>query len=210
MQDLGWLTGSGVHELSRVWLVCSMWDLSSLTRVWTHIPCIGRQILMHWTTRNVPVLDILNKKSKLKCKWYDVCVYLFISAYKIHGRFYFFKVSVIIFGRWDWEGVQYLFFTSTHTICLQMEPEKLVQKYSGYSDNLLSDRSKYSNTEDISAWFLPSGIRSKRSIIQVFSSAKKAHWQKEAYTHPRFCSQTEVYPKALEGNFSSSPCYFLI
>ena len=33
MQDLGWLTGSGVHELSRVWLVCSMWDLSSLTRV---------------------------------------------------------------------------------------------------------------------------------------------------------------------------------
>ena len=32
-----------------------MWDLSSLTRDPTHTPCIGRQSLNHWTTREVPV-----------------------------------------------------------------------------------------------------------------------------------------------------------
>ena len=30
-----------------------MWDLSSLTRDRTRVPCIGRQILNHWTTREV-------------------------------------------------------------------------------------------------------------------------------------------------------------
>ena len=28
-----------------------MWDLSPLSRDQTHVPCIGRQILNHWTTR---------------------------------------------------------------------------------------------------------------------------------------------------------------
>ena len=32
-----------------------MWDLSSPTRNRTRIPCIGRWILKHWTTREVPV-----------------------------------------------------------------------------------------------------------------------------------------------------------
>ena len=31
-----------------------MWDLSSLTRDRTRTPCIGRQSLNHWTTREVP------------------------------------------------------------------------------------------------------------------------------------------------------------
>ena len=31
-----------------------MWDLSSLTRDGTCVPCFGRQILNHWTTREVP------------------------------------------------------------------------------------------------------------------------------------------------------------
>ena len=31
-----------------------LWDLSSPNRDQTHIPCIGRQILNHWTTREVP------------------------------------------------------------------------------------------------------------------------------------------------------------
>ena len=35
-------------------LSCGMWDLSSLTRDQTHIPCIVRWILYHWTTREVP------------------------------------------------------------------------------------------------------------------------------------------------------------
>ena len=35
-------------------LPCSMWNLSSLTRDRSHIPCIGRWILNHWITREVP------------------------------------------------------------------------------------------------------------------------------------------------------------
>ena len=40
----------------------SVWDLSSLTRDQTHIPCIGRWIPNHWTTRLVPC----NKVSTLQ------------------------------------------------------------------------------------------------------------------------------------------------
>ena len=36
-----------------------MWDLSFWTRDWTCTPCIGRQSLNHWTTREVPVGFIL-------------------------------------------------------------------------------------------------------------------------------------------------------
>ena len=32
----------------------SMWDLGSLTREWACVPCIARQILNHWTIREVP------------------------------------------------------------------------------------------------------------------------------------------------------------
>ena len=31
-----------------------MWDLSSLTRDRTHVPCTVRRILYHWTAREVP------------------------------------------------------------------------------------------------------------------------------------------------------------
>ena len=31
-----------------------MWDLSSLTAAWTHVPCIGSLELTHWTTGEVP------------------------------------------------------------------------------------------------------------------------------------------------------------
>ena len=31
-----------------------MWDLGSLTRDWTHIPCTGRRSLNHWAIREVP------------------------------------------------------------------------------------------------------------------------------------------------------------
>ena len=33
-----------------------MWDLNSPTRDLAHVHCIGRQILNHWTTREVPKL----------------------------------------------------------------------------------------------------------------------------------------------------------
>ena len=31
-----------------------MWDLSSLTRNWTNVPCLARQSLSRWPTRDVP------------------------------------------------------------------------------------------------------------------------------------------------------------
>ena len=36
-----------------------MWDLGSLTRDWTCVPCIARWIPNHWTTRQVPTLASL-------------------------------------------------------------------------------------------------------------------------------------------------------
>ena len=33
-----------------------IWGLSSLTKDQTHIPCVGRQSLNHWTAREVPGL----------------------------------------------------------------------------------------------------------------------------------------------------------
>ena len=39
-----------------------MWDLSSRTRDWTCVLCIGRWILNHWTTREVPRHPFLKKK----------------------------------------------------------------------------------------------------------------------------------------------------
>ena len=53
------------HSGSVLWaqLPCSMWGLSSWARDQTHIPCITRQILNHWITREVPaVFKILEIK----------------------------------------------------------------------------------------------------------------------------------------------------
>ena len=48
-----------MHGLSTfgtwAYLLCSIFDLSSLTRHWSWVPCIVRQILNHWTTREVPL-----------------------------------------------------------------------------------------------------------------------------------------------------------
>ena len=38
-----------------VCLAQSGWDLSSLTRDWSCIPCVGRRNLNHWTDNKVPV-----------------------------------------------------------------------------------------------------------------------------------------------------------
>ena len=51
--------GSWFHVASSgcgawVYLSCGLWDLSSLPGDGTHIPIIGRWILYHWTTREVP------------------------------------------------------------------------------------------------------------------------------------------------------------
>ena len=54
--------------------LCSMWNLSSLTRDWTWILCTGSQIFNHWTPR---------ESVDLPC-WFSCCCYShdpFISAY---------------------------------------------------------------------------------------------------------------------------------
>ena len=39
------------------WLPQDVWDLSFLTRDQTCVPCIGRQVLNPWTTKEVLVLN---------------------------------------------------------------------------------------------------------------------------------------------------------
>ena len=48
-------------ELSCGMLLWGMWDLSSLTRDWTYVPCISKWILNHWITREVWVSGLMFK-----------------------------------------------------------------------------------------------------------------------------------------------------
>ena len=48
-----------------------MWDPSSWTRDGTHVPCTGRQILNHWTTREVQGNLVVRKKS--------LCIFICVS-----------------------------------------------------------------------------------------------------------------------------------
>ena len=71
-----------VHELSscgaQAQLTRSMCYLCSLTRDRTCVPCIVRQILYHWTTREVPGQKVLIER--------DVCQG-HVRALKASGRF---------------------------------------------------------------------------------------------------------------------------
>ena len=53
-----WSSRAHVLSSCRTWvqLPCGMWDLSPPLRDRTQVPCIGRRILTHWTTREVPPL----------------------------------------------------------------------------------------------------------------------------------------------------------
>ena len=42
-----------------------MWDLSSPFRDWTHVRCIGRQVLNHWTTMEVPAFFFYNSYTSI-------------------------------------------------------------------------------------------------------------------------------------------------
>ena len=54
------LLGSFVHRISQArileWVAICFSRGSSLTRDWTRVSCIGRQILYHWATREAPHL----------------------------------------------------------------------------------------------------------------------------------------------------------
>ena len=59
-----------------------MWDRGSPTRGGTHVPCIGRQILNHWSTREVPQLLFSSEFLILAVlpgvKWYLIVVLISI------------------------------------------------------------------------------------------------------------------------------------
>ena len=55
------LPGSSVHEISQArileWFAISFSRGSSLPRDWTHVSCIGRQILYHWAIKEAPCVN---------------------------------------------------------------------------------------------------------------------------------------------------------
>ena len=65
-------------------------NLSSLTRDWTRVPCIGRQILYHWTTREVPrgTFGVMGMFSGQRMV---IWVYTFVRTYQTvkMGIFYY-------------------------------------------------------------------------------------------------------------------------
>ena len=55
---------------------------SSQTRNWTHVPCIGRQILNHWTTRGMP--PALFKSLNYNILVFERCFYIICSKGPSH------------------------------------------------------------------------------------------------------------------------------
>ena len=56
--DWSLLQPSGFLYSTQFYLPWGVWDLSSPTRDWSHVPCIERQLLNHWTTREVPRVSL--------------------------------------------------------------------------------------------------------------------------------------------------------
>ena len=59
------------HQYMYMGIVAPKHVVFSRTRDWTCVPCIGRQILNHWTTREVPALSLLSLQV---CKPHDVLI----------------------------------------------------------------------------------------------------------------------------------------
>ena len=56
---LWWALGFSLGVVQGLSCPRGTWDLTSLTRDQTGVPCIGRQSLNHWTSREVPTGDFL-------------------------------------------------------------------------------------------------------------------------------------------------------
>ena len=63
------LPGFSVHEISQArilgWVAISFSTVSSWPRDWTHVSCIGRQVLYHWATWEAPQPVVLNVRMML-------------------------------------------------------------------------------------------------------------------------------------------------
>ena len=60
---------------------CGMWDLSSLSRDWTHNPCIGRQSLKHWTAGGLKELDSTERLNWTELVSWGVLIIGFVKAF---------------------------------------------------------------------------------------------------------------------------------
>ena len=60
-----------------------MWDLSSPTRDQTCVPCIGRQILYHWTTREVPITEYWVEIPVLYSRSLLIIYFIYSSVYML-------------------------------------------------------------------------------------------------------------------------------
>ena len=67
-----------LQELLHMGLAVLEWVESSQTRVWTHVPYIGRQILNPWTTREV-------------CQCLDFITFKIVCSYVSTSEFSFLK-----------------------------------------------------------------------------------------------------------------------
>jgi len=115
-----WSTGCRICGLSScvrwAWLPGGMWDLSYLTRNGTWVPCIGRQILSHWTTREVPAPHLLYP---FICPWtlrlFPYLGYYELCCYEHRGTFIFLNynflwIYVQEWGCWSILQLYYYFF----------------------------------------------------------------------------------------------------
>ena len=53
-----------------------IWDLSALTRDWTCVPWIGKQVLNHWTTKEAPWLLLNYCPCTGRLREYEICMLL--------------------------------------------------------------------------------------------------------------------------------------
>ena len=80
-----------------------IWDLSFLARDQTHVPCFGRQILNHWTTRKVSVQGVLERTAASSNL--DVIVYMNTHSpcFAAQVELDFSKLEMKLIHYW-WEG----------------------------------------------------------------------------------------------------------
>ena len=75
------------------YLLHGMWDVSSPTRDGTNVPCVGRWILNHWSTRRVPVLfSVLHRVTSL------MLLVSITSNISVSNRIFFFFLVCNIFN----------------------------------------------------------------------------------------------------------------